>query len=185
MSERDNPQRLQGYGQPPRGSRFKKGQSGNPGGRPRGITPGRLANILHKEIYRSLTIKEGDSVIHMPAIRAIMRSQVMLAVKGNVAAQRAVIEMAQYLEQDCSAHGKSVAPVVDHRSFAPADVARRIVLILRMAAHDEAKKAEAGHPPGHVVPPLTEEAYYDKLIKEETERISGPSDEHADTGTKG
>jgi hypothetical protein len=30
-----------GYGKPPMDTRFRKGASGNPGGRPRGITPKR------------------------------------------------------------------------------------------------------------------------------------------------
>jgi hypothetical protein len=37
-----------GYARPPAHTRFRKGQSGNPGGRPRGMTAGR-AKALHSK----------------------------------------------------------------------------------------------------------------------------------------
>jgi hypothetical protein len=38
-----------GYRKPPAHSRFRKGQSGNPGGRPRGMTAGRATALALKE----------------------------------------------------------------------------------------------------------------------------------------
>ena len=47
-----------GYGKPPRHTQFRKGQSGNPGGRPRRL-PVQCANaLLLAEAYRSVAIKE-------------------------------------------------------------------------------------------------------------------------------
>ena len=83
-----------GYGRPPVHTRFAKGKSGNAGGRPRGITPGRATALALKEIYRPVTVREGDKVIKMPAIQAVLRSQVALAAKGNGPAQRALLETA-------------------------------------------------------------------------------------------
>ena len=40
-----------GFGKPPRHSRFKKGQSGNPGGRPSGMTQGRATDLALKQAF--------------------------------------------------------------------------------------------------------------------------------------
>jgi len=80
-----------GYGRPPVHTRFRKGQSGNPRGRPRGSPGERAKRIVLEEAYRAVTVKEGDNVVRMPAIRAVMRSHLRDALKGNGPNQRAVI----------------------------------------------------------------------------------------------
>jgi Family of unknown function (DUF5681) len=89
-----------GYGKPPSRTRFRKGTSGNPGGRPRGMTAGRATALAIKEAYRPVTVREGDKVITMPAIQAVLRSQIALAAKGNGPAQRALIEVIQTIERE-------------------------------------------------------------------------------------
>ena len=98
MSNPENKITPVGYRRPPVGSRFKRGQSGNPGGRARAISRGKLGNIILEEAYRSMLIQEGDEVLSIPAIRAIVRAQVREAVKGNAAAQRNIIEMVRVVE---------------------------------------------------------------------------------------
>src|SRR5881628_3391808 len=92
-----------GYGKPPAHKRFRKGRSGNPGCRPRGMTAGRATAIALKELYRPVTVREGDKVITLPAIQAVLRSQVALAAKGNGPAQRALFETACGIEKALSA----------------------------------------------------------------------------------
>jgi hypothetical protein len=92
-----------GYGRPPRHSRFQKGQSGNPGGRKRGMTEERAKRLALKEAYRKLKIEDDGAVTTMPAMQAIMRSQVALAAKGNGPAQRAVIKVVQEIERELAA----------------------------------------------------------------------------------
>ena len=60
-----------GYRKPPVHTRFRKGQSGNPGGRPRGMTAGRATALALKEAYRPVNVREGDKVITLPAIQAV------------------------------------------------------------------------------------------------------------------
>ena len=96
-----------GYGKPPVHTRFSKGQSGNPGGRPRGMTAGRAKALALKEAYRPVNVRGGDHVVTMSAIQAIMRSQVALAAKGNGPAQRAVIETVQMIEREIEAQAGS------------------------------------------------------------------------------
>ena len=54
-----------GYGKPPKSSRFKKGKSGNPKGRPKGaknrlpnLNEERLKSIIIKEAYRPINVVE-------------------------------------------------------------------------------------------------------------------------------
>jgi hypothetical protein len=61
-----------GYGKPPRDTRFKKGASGNPGGRPRGITSGRALKLALQEIYRPVKIREGDRVTSLLGFQLAM-----------------------------------------------------------------------------------------------------------------
>src|SRR5580704_1822923 len=93
-----------GYRKPPVHTRFRKGQSGNPGGRPRGMTAGKARALALKEAYRPVNVREGDKVITLPAIQAVLRSQVALAAKGNGPAQRALIEAIQAIEREIEAH---------------------------------------------------------------------------------
>jgi hypothetical protein len=88
-----------GYGRPPAHNGFRKGVSGNPRGRPRGMTAARAETLALKEAYRLVTVREGDKVMRLPVIQAVLRSQLALAVKGNGPAQRAVIATVQALDQ--------------------------------------------------------------------------------------
>jgi len=89
-----------GYGKPPARTRFRKGVSGNPGGRPRGMTAGRASRLALNEAYRLVTVREGDKTLALPAIQAVLRSMVTLAAKGNGPAQRALIEVIQKIERE-------------------------------------------------------------------------------------
>ena len=51
-----------GYGKPPSQTRFRKGVSGNPGGRPRGMTAGRANRLALNEAYRLVTVREGEKI---------------------------------------------------------------------------------------------------------------------------
>jgi hypothetical protein len=126
-----------GYRKPPVRTRFRKGQSGNPGGRPRGMTAGRATALALKEAYRSVNVREGDKVITLPAIQAVLRSQVALAAKGNGAAQRAVIEAVQAIEREIEAHvtAKERA-LADTPAMSNLELARRIAFILSKAEND-------------------------------------------------
>ena len=92
-----------GYGRPPVHSRFRKGQSGNPTGQRRHGEAERARALIRQEAYRLLTIREGDKVTRMPALQAVIRSQIACAAKGNVPAQRAVVKAVQDSEAEARA----------------------------------------------------------------------------------
>src|ERR1700722_16174821 len=64
-----------GYGKPPLHTRFQKGKSGNPSGRPRRAATERAKALALKEAYRAVTVREGERVAALPAIQAVLRSQ--------------------------------------------------------------------------------------------------------------
>ena len=79
-----------GYGKPPKDTRFKPGQSGNPKGRPRGSKnkrPGmheeRMKDLILDEAYRDITIREGHRSVTIPMAQAVMRSLAVNAAKGQ------------------------------------------------------------------------------------------------------
>jgi hypothetical protein len=92
-----------GYGKPPVHSRFREGQSGNPTGNRRHGEAERAQALIWEEAYRLLTVREGDKVTRMPALQAVIRSQIASAAKGNVAAQRAVVKAIQDMEAEARA----------------------------------------------------------------------------------
>jgi hypothetical protein len=93
-----------GYGKPPRHTQFRKGQSGNPGGRPRGEPVERLKALTLQEAYRAVVIMEDGRAQPVSALQAILRSQIELAMKGNIRAQRDILTAVRTFErQDAEA----------------------------------------------------------------------------------
>jgi len=96
-----------GPGNPPVEYRFRKGQSGNPAGRPRqsGAPGNRLRGadeptqrMILDEAYGVVTVCEGDSEIEMPMNQAVFRAIGLAALKGSLSAQRRWAEMVQAAE---------------------------------------------------------------------------------------
>jgi hypothetical protein len=91
-----------GYRKPPLHTRFRKGQSGNPAGRPRNSARLSAKRLTLEEAYRAVVVKEDDNgrAEPVPALQAVLRSQIALAIKGNGAAQRAVLAAVQAIEEE-------------------------------------------------------------------------------------
>jgi hypothetical protein len=133
-----------GYGKPPLRTRFRKGQSGNPSGRPRGITGERAKALALQEAYRLVKVREGESVVTLPAIQAILRGQLALAAKGNGPAQRAVIAAVQAIEQDVAAQAAARESSETIPAMSDLELARRIAFILGKGQRErEAQQQEA------------------------------------------
>jgi hypothetical protein len=89
-----------GYGRAPEQTRFKPGVSGNPKGRPRRDRDRQLNDMLEKELYRPIRIKQNNLTSSIPALQASMRNLMMSAAKGDPAAVMAALKIAGNLEQD-------------------------------------------------------------------------------------
>lgn len=80
-----------GYMNPPQHTRFKKGKSGNPRGRPRKQED--LDTVLHRVLNRKVRVKDDDQT--MPIRDALMRKLRELALQGDrqaLALQRRIID---------------------------------------------------------------------------------------------
>ena len=117
MTEPDSPAKetLRHYRNPPIEHRFRKGESGNPRGRPRKIRalvstkiggqPGigfedRIKSLAIKEAYRIITIRDGDRVEKIPVIQAILRKVAVAAANGNIRAQQNYLNLLIGAEAD-------------------------------------------------------------------------------------
>lgn len=92
-----------GYKKPPERTRFKKGQSGNPKGRPLGsknMHGNRLENIVMQEVYRLIPVNEGGKQARMPLLQAMMRSMGISALKGQVRTQRTILDLVREKERN-------------------------------------------------------------------------------------
>lgn len=70
-----------GYGRPPKHSRFKKGQSGNPKGRrPRSKN---TSTLLAEELDKIITVKDGSGERRLSKREALMTSLVNDAITGK------------------------------------------------------------------------------------------------------
>jgi hypothetical protein len=113
--------RAPNYRKPPAKHQFKKGQSGNPKGRPRkrrvaeGVGPplaggifDRLDAMALEEALRPITVREGDQVTTLPAIQAVLRSMYRAAASGDAKAQRHLLDRLGRAESERSAAAKDM-----------------------------------------------------------------------------
>ena len=73
-----------GYGKPPEATRFQRGQSGNPKGRPKGSI--NIATALERELNQRVTIKENGVARTITKFEAALKQLVNKAASGETKA---------------------------------------------------------------------------------------------------
>jgi hypothetical protein len=100
MVERVHPSKSQnsnaevGYGKPPKHSRFKPGQSGNPNGRPKGCR--NFKTDVHETLQTPVKINKGGRVSKMTTQRASLETLRAKALRGD---QRALEQLLRLSER--------------------------------------------------------------------------------------
>ena len=70
-----------GYCKPPKGTRFKPGQSGNPKGRPRGAR--NFRTVVRSTLAEKVTLRDGERTRKVSVMEAIVRKCANGALKGD------------------------------------------------------------------------------------------------------
>ncbi|MFN4142425.1 DUF5681 domain-containing protein [Aestuariivirga sp.] len=119
-----------GYGRPPQEYRFKPGQSGNPSGRRRQSSDPnsleKLKELILKEAYRPIRVREGDKTIRLPAIQASLRTHLMSAAKGDTKAFNTAISLVSAIEsKNAELRLQHFAAALEYKLGMEVEIARR------------------------------------------------------------
>ena len=80
-----------GFGKPPKEHQFQRGTSGNLKGRPKGAK--NLKTDLLEELSEMMSVREGDRERRISKQRALIKTQVARALKGNDRAAAKMIDL--------------------------------------------------------------------------------------------
>jgi hypothetical protein len=106
-----------GYGRPPRHSRFRPGQSGNPKGRPKGARS--IQDGVSEVFRKARRVKVQGKTVRMPTFMVILASQAERAMRGDVAAFRALTPlMMRLVDGDEGGEAVKKLPEEDRRLLA-------------------------------------------------------------------
>jgi hypothetical protein len=96
-----------GYGQPPKSTRFQKGVSGNPKGRPKGSL--NVATAFLKALREKVVINEGGRRKTVTKLEAALKQLVNKAASGDTRSCQQLIDLAREAEakQNAAAAGQS------------------------------------------------------------------------------
>lgn len=86
-----------GYGRPPRHTRFKKGQSGNPRGRPKRTES--FAGLARRTLNEQIAIRENGEHRIISKLEAVLKQLVNKAASGDPRAIRDVIKLQPLIAQ--------------------------------------------------------------------------------------
>lgn len=96
MSSNSNDAQKVGYKRPPRATRFEKGRSGNPSGRPKKVVqtfdPGAILQAIENE---EIIVFENGKPRPMRKVEAHIRQLFTKAIKGDLKAARLLMTMAE------------------------------------------------------------------------------------------
>jgi len=121
----DNSEERVGYGRPPKKSQFKKGQSGNPSGRPKKAPV--LADLLERQLAKELSVNGPDGPVKLTVFEVMIAAAAKKAVSGDVRSTKILIETAER-------HGVGLKPVENEVDPADDRMLDDMVALITLAA---------------------------------------------------
>jgi hypothetical protein len=97
-----------GYGKPPKHTRFKPGQSGNPKGRKPGSK--NVMTLLEQTLFDTVKVRENGKVRRVPAIQACLLNLRNQAIKGDPRALDRYIRLASLYHSARPESSSATAP---------------------------------------------------------------------------
>jgi Family of unknown function (DUF5681) len=122
-------------GRPPSEHRFRKGQSGNPSGRPRSGTA-RTTSAFDIVIEKTLTVTHGGTPREVTVEEALQHRTYQDAVAGNRSACREVLKMIAKREQYLANHAGAEVPQFQVRREIDPENVDAALLILGIATRN-------------------------------------------------
>jgi uncharacterized protein DUF5681 len=113
-----------GYGKPPTQTRFRKGQSGNPRGRPKG-TPN-LATTLARALKEPVVITEQGRKKTITKFEAAVKQLVNKAASGEARAIAQLLALVQVVESQVDPHDPAAELLLEADQPVMAKILRRL-----------------------------------------------------------
>lgn len=135
--------------------RFKKGQSGNPKGRPKGKKTEPLGSAIDIIVDRTLTIRKGGKMQDVSVEEALQHQTYLKAIEGDKPSRREFLKMIQKWEEYRQKQAQPRSPPVVPQFLEPTDPenANEAMLILGIASvHKRASMMKGHTPPLHLEP---------------------------------
>lgn len=89
--KRKSPDGAVGYGRPPKATQFKKGQSGNPRGRPKGSRP--VGAVLQEILGQRIAVTENGKTRRLPALEVMLRRLANDAMRSEPMALKLMLSL--------------------------------------------------------------------------------------------
>ena len=80
-----------GYGHPPKATQFRKGQSGNPRGRPKGSRP--VGAVLQEILGQRIAVTENGRTRRVPALEVMLRRLANDAMRSEPSALKLMLSL--------------------------------------------------------------------------------------------
>ncbi len=129
-----------GYGKPPQHTRFRKGQSGNPKGRPKAVLS--LPRLARRILNEKIVIKENGERRTITKFEAALKQLANKAASGDAAAIRDVLKLPVAITEieaaeDRAAHAEKNGERLSAKETDPSRIALALLHILRPSKKHE------------------------------------------------